>query len=185
MKTNTQATTLLILLGYVINVIFKYYVSCTRLGSDSKWTSKSRQEETTSQEYITAYTTTINDKFQRRHVKFDSDSKLIGIDNRCSACISPDIDDFIGKVTKTDKTIRGFGGQKVCNVYTGTMGDRAFEKIGLHRKIARSFTAQNTSKINKNDQHAHLHQHKINTLFNNNHFQLRKHILYGIAQCDH
>ena len=65
------------------------------------------------------------------------------------------------------------------------MGDRAFEKIGLHRKIARSFTAQNTSKINKNDQHARLHQHKINTLFNNNHFQLRKHILYGIAQCDH
>ena len=65
------------------------------------------------------------------------------------------------------------------------MGDRAFEKIGLHRKIAQSFTAQNTSKINKNDQHAHLHQHKINTLFNNNHFQLRKHILYGIAQCDH
>ena len=141
MKTNTQATTLLILLGYVINVIFKYYVSCTRLGSDSKWTSKSRQEETTSQAYITACTTTINDKFQRRHVKFDSDSKLIGIDNRCSACISPDIDDFIGKVTKTDKTIIGFGGQKVCNVYTGTIGWSWYDDQGkLHKfKIPHSY----------------------------------------------
>ena len=95
----------------------------------------------TSGEYITAYTTTIGNKIQQRHVKFDCDSKLIGIDNRCSACISPDIDDFIGKVTKTDKTIRGFGGQKVCNVYTGTIGWSWYDDQGkLHKfKIPHSY----------------------------------------------
>ena len=110
MKTSTQATTLLVLLCYVVNMISKYYLNRIRLGPDSKLTLKSSQKRNVSQEYITAYVTTVNDKYLRRHVKFDRDSKLIGIDNRCSACISPGIDDFIGKVTKTDKTIRGFGG---------------------------------------------------------------------------
>ena len=140
-KTNTQANTLLILLGYVINVISKYFVSCMRVGPDPRRMFKSSQDETTSQEYIAAYTTTINNKYQRRHVKFDCDSKLIGIDNRCSACISPDIDDFIGKVTKTDKTIRGFGGQRVCNVFTGTIGWSWYDDQGkLHKfKIPHSY----------------------------------------------
>ena len=33
-----------------------------------------------------------------RTVLFDSDAKQIGIDNRCSACISHDINDFVGPV---------------------------------------------------------------------------------------
>ena len=140
-RTYTQATTHLVLLGYGFKTIIKYYVNCIRLGFASSWTTRSSQDGTTSKEYITVYATTIGNKIQQRHVKFDSDSKLIGIDNRCSACISPDIDDFIGKVTKTDKTIRGFGGQKVCNVYTGTIGWSWYDDQGkLHKfKIPHSY----------------------------------------------
>ena len=39
---------------------------------------------------------------------FDTDYKPIGIDNRCTACISHDIKDFVGKLHDSDRTIRGF-----------------------------------------------------------------------------
>ena len=42
---------------------------------------------------------------QERIVRFDTDAKPIGVDNRCSACISPYIEDFIGPLEDTNKTI--------------------------------------------------------------------------------
>ena len=47
---------------------------------------------------------------QERIVKFDIDAKPIGVDNQCSPCISPYIDDFIGPLEDTKKTIKGFAG---------------------------------------------------------------------------
>ena len=35
---------------------------------------------------------------QHHSVNFDTDSHPIGVDNRCTACISHDINDFIGKL---------------------------------------------------------------------------------------
>ena len=55
-----------------------------------------------------------------RDVCFDTDSKLIGVDNRCSAYISGDISDFDGPVTPTRRTIKGFGGSRTTNVHIGT-----------------------------------------------------------------
>ena len=52
---------------------------------------------------------------------FDTDSNAIGIDNRCSACLSHDIDDFVGPVTNTNRRIKGFGGETLLNVYIGTI----------------------------------------------------------------
>ena len=52
---------------------------------------------------------------------FDTDSHAIGLDNRCTACISNRIEDFDCPVTRTDRTIRAFAGGKVANVYTGTI----------------------------------------------------------------
>jgi hypothetical protein len=51
-----------------------------------------------------------------REVRFDTDSHLIGIDNRCSKCISPDPLDFIGKVENTNRMITGFCGLKVTGI---------------------------------------------------------------------
>ena len=104
-------------------------------------TPRSNRRRVTGKRYLHAYATTIGKRTQQRHVKFDCDSKLIEIDNRCSACISPDIGDCIGKVTKSDKTIRGFGGKRVSDVYTGTISWSWYDDKGaLHRlKIPHSY----------------------------------------------
>jgi hypothetical protein len=52
---------------------------------------------------------------------FDTDSKHIGIDNRCTACISHDETDFIGGITASNRWIKEFGGSKTTNVKTGTL----------------------------------------------------------------
>ena len=54
--------------------------------------------------------------------QFDTDSKPIGIDNRCSACISHDIKDFIGPLKESDRTIKGFGGiRHTSQIMVGTI----------------------------------------------------------------
>ena len=58
---------------------------------------------------------------QERIVKFDTDAKPIRVDNRCSACISPYIQDFIGPLEHTNKTIKGFAGARTNNPKTGTL----------------------------------------------------------------
>ena len=57
---------------------------------------------------------------QERIVKFDTDAKPIGVDNRCSTCISPYIEDFIGPLEDTNKTIKGFAGAQANNPKIGT-----------------------------------------------------------------
>ena len=54
-------------------------------------------------------------------ILFDTDSQLVGIDNRCSACISHVAGDFIGPLQDTQRYIKGFGGSRTTNVKTGTI----------------------------------------------------------------
>ena len=58
---------------------------------------------------------------QERTVRFDTDAKPIGVDNRCSTCISPYIEDFIGPLEDTNKTIKGFAGARTDNPKRGTL----------------------------------------------------------------
>ena len=58
---------------------------------------------------------------QERIVKFHTNPKRIGVDNRCSACISPYIEDFIGPLEDTNKTIKGFAGARTNNPKIGTL----------------------------------------------------------------
>ena len=54
--------------------------------------------------------------------QFDTDSKPIGIDNRCSACISHEITDFIGPLKDSNRIIKGFGGiRHSSNIMMGTL----------------------------------------------------------------
>ena len=53
---------------------------------------------------------------QQQHIRFDTDSEPIGIDNRCTGCISHRIEDFDGPLTDSGRAIRGFGGTKMTNV---------------------------------------------------------------------
>ena len=58
---------------------------------------------------------------KERIIKFDTDAKPIRVDNRCSACISPYIEDFIRPLQDTNKTIKGFVGARTNNPKTGTL----------------------------------------------------------------
>ena len=70
-----------------------------------------------------------------RTVLFDTDTKAIGIDNRCSACISHDINDFVGPVHKSDKVISAFGGRQQMRVYKGTIVWSWLDDNGVQSKF--------------------------------------------------
>jgi hypothetical protein len=59
--------------------------------------------------------------YRRGTVPYDSDSDVIGIDNRCSGCISHVRSDFKNTLKPTDNVIRGFGGNDVMRVQEGTL----------------------------------------------------------------
>jgi len=52
---------------------------------------------------------------------FDTDSKTIGIDKWCSACILHCIEDFIHVLRPCHQTISSFAGSKVTNIQQGTI----------------------------------------------------------------
>jgi len=56
-----------------------------------------------------------------RATVFDTDSFQIGIDNRCSGCISHKITDFVGTVRPTNQVIKGFAGSTTRKVMVGTL----------------------------------------------------------------
>ena len=64
---------------------------------------------------------TENMSIKEHKAYFDTDSKSIGINNRCSACISHDLNDFVGEVHKSDRVIKGFAGTRTTNVKKGTV----------------------------------------------------------------
>lgn len=67
----------------------------------------------------------------RNLVKFDTDSTNVGIDNRCTACISHCKDDFEGPLEATGRVIRGIGGKRIDNVMKGTIVWRWEDDQGL------------------------------------------------------
>ena len=56
-----------------------------------------------------------------REVTFDTDSEIVGIDNRCTACISHSLDDFEGTLVPSNRVVKGFGGSRTRNVKSGTI----------------------------------------------------------------
>ena len=53
--------------------------------------------------------------------RFDTDSAPVGIDNRCTGCISHVSQDFIGPLRDTNRSIKGFGGTRTNGVKIGTL----------------------------------------------------------------
>ena len=63
----------------------------------------------------------VNSPSYENTVRFDTDSAPVGIDNRCTGCISHVAQDFVGPLRDSDKTIKGFGGTRTRNVKIGTL----------------------------------------------------------------
>lgn len=58
---------------------------------------------------------------RENEVVFDTDSSPIGIDNRCTGCISHRIEDFVVPLVSTDRTIKGYGGMQMSGIQIGTI----------------------------------------------------------------
>ena len=67
-----------------------------------------------------ATTNSHDNPIHTNNVAFDMDAAQVGIDNRCSACISHDIDYFEGILQPVNRAIKGFGGTRTWNVQQGT-----------------------------------------------------------------
>ena len=52
-------------------------------------------------------------------IPFDTDSQMIGVNNRCSACITHVREDMPGELVPCHQSIKGFGGAKVWEVWCG------------------------------------------------------------------
>ena len=57
-----------------------------------------------------------NTPVRTNSVQFDTDSAPVGIDNRCTGCISHVPEDFVGDLRDRSKSIKGFGGSRTNNV---------------------------------------------------------------------
>ena len=55
------------------------------------------------------------------NASFDTDSGPVGIDNRCSGCMSNKSSDFDGEIRPVKQVIKGFGGSRTYNVIMGTI----------------------------------------------------------------
>ena len=52
---------------------------------------------------------------------YDSDSRLVGVDNRCSGCITHQRSDIPGTLKECNRVIKGFGGTRQFSIWTGTI----------------------------------------------------------------
>jgi hypothetical protein len=67
--------------------------------------------------------------------RFDTDSIAIGIDNRCTACISDRREHFIGDLKPGKKMIKGFHGEKETSVMSGTIRWRWLDGNGSQHQF--------------------------------------------------
>jgi hypothetical protein len=69
-------------------------------------------------------------------VVFDTNSGKIGVDSRCSACISHVIGDFVGNMVDCGRIIKGFVGTRMTGVNMGKLVWRWKDNDGItHRSI--------------------------------------------------
>jgi hypothetical protein len=69
------------------------------------------------------------------HTSFDTDLAPIGIDNRCTGCISHQIEGFEGPLQESNRAIKGFGGTRTTNMKIGTIAQRWNDDQGKHNKF--------------------------------------------------
>ena len=57
----------------------------------------------------------------QNHASFYTDSAPVGVDSRCSGCISHKVTDLIGDLVDCNRTIKGFGDTRTTNIKMGTI----------------------------------------------------------------
>jgi hypothetical protein len=72
---------------------------------------------------------------------FDTNSVPIGVDNRCTGCVSNRIEDFESPMVESSRAIKGFGGSRTTGIMIGTLAWRWMDDEGREHKflIPKSF----------------------------------------------
>jgi hypothetical protein len=55
--------------------------------------------------------------YLERMVTFDTDSVPVGVNDRCTGCISNRIEDFEGPMVKSNGATKGFGGSRTTGMH--------------------------------------------------------------------
>ena len=126
--------------SHMDNVVDKIILSIGRT-RDVKPTSSCRSNGRGSHKRILRLISLSAMAYQAKHDKrtnitrFDTDSAPVGIDNRCSGCISHVAEDFIGTLRDSDRTIKGFAGTRTTNIKVGTLLWRWSDNEGVTHKF--------------------------------------------------
>jgi hypothetical protein len=70
---------------------------------------------------LVAMTAEHQERYVVEGAPFDTDSNLVGVDNRCSACISHVREDFPGGLKACNRVVKGYGGVRHFQIWTGTL----------------------------------------------------------------
>jgi hypothetical protein len=68
-------------------------------------------------------------------VAFDTNSGPVGMDDRCAACTSHQIEDFEGHLVDSNRSIKGFGGTRTTNVKIGALKWKWLDDEGKEHKF--------------------------------------------------
>jgi hypothetical protein len=86
---------------------------------------------------------------------FDTNLEPIGVDNRCTGCISNKVKDVEGPLIESGQSIKGFGGSRTSNVMIGTIVRHWQDDNGTIHKftIPKSFYVQDGNVCLLSPQH--------------------------------
>ena len=112
----------------------------------------------------------------QRNFQVDTDSRHIGIDNRCTACISHQVSDFLPDLERSHRMIKGFGGSRTTNLMVGTLKwSWADDEGKIHSfLIPKSYYVPQGKCRLLSPQHWAKHQRKLSPKFNTGEFTNHK-----------
>ena len=120
---------------------------------------------------LIVHSSEIGTKRQRRF-RVDTDSSQIGVDNRCTACISNKVEDFLNDLTHSKRVIKGFGGSQTTNLMVGTLKWSWADDEGIIHDflIPHSYYVPHGNCKLLSPQHWAKHQRKLHPRYNTGEF---------------
>jgi hypothetical protein len=91
------------------------------IGKIYTWSTRSTAKGEMLAMAVIAMESTSKDKPKTKSVQFDTDSMTVGVNNRCTVCISDRREHFVGVLTLGRKVIKGFHRSKITEVMSGTI----------------------------------------------------------------
>jgi hypothetical protein len=107
---------------HLLTIFIVHRESATKkIGKIYTWSTRSTAEGETMAMAVITMESSSKDKPKTNTVQFKTDSMTVGVDNRCTMCISDKREHFVGELTLGRKVIKGFHRSKTTRVMSGTI----------------------------------------------------------------